>query len=98
MEELKLSVQTYQQGNLDAIAKQRKIIIDTNKDCMYGPSCKIREAKWSEILIPKLLEADKPIGIAVGFLHVHGQDSLSERFAQAGLKVELITPKPRSHL
>ena len=57
-----------------------------------------REDKWCEILIPKLLESDKSIGIAVGMLHVCGKNSLSERFAKAGMKVELITPKRRSRL
>jgi hypothetical protein len=57
-----------------------------------------REDKWCEILIPKLLESDKSIGIAVGMLHVCGKNSLSERFAKSGMKVEQITPKRRSRL
>ncbi len=57
-----------------------------------------REDKWCETLIPKLLESDKSIGIAVGMLHVSGENSLSERFAKAGMKVEQITPKRRSRL
>lgn len=83
-------VRTYQKGDLNEIAKLRQLTRQGQNAVKQAK----REQKWCEILIPKLLEADKPIGIAVGVNHIVGKDSLSERFAQAGLKVELITPKP----
>lgn len=90
---LSFFVQSFQQGNLDVLKKYRAI--QMSKDGISGVK---REEKWSEILIPKLQEADKPIGIAVGAAHLVGEDGLAERFAKAGLKVELITPSPRSLL
>jgi uncharacterized protein YbaP (TraB family) len=57
-----------------------------------------REEKWAEILVPQLLKTTQPICIAVGVAHVVGKDNLSDRFAKAGFKVELITPKHRSRL
>ncbi len=50
-----------------------------------------REEHWVKTLIPKLLNTEQPIAIAVGVNHVVGEDSLSERFARAGLKVEIIS-------
>lgn len=90
---LSFFVQSFQQGNLDVLKKYR--VMQMSKDGISGVK---REEKWSEILIPKLQEADKPIGIAVGAAHLVGEDGLAERFAKAGLKVELITPSPRSLL
>lgn len=83
----------YKQGNLDVLKMYR--VMQMLKDGINGVK---REEKWSEILIPKLQEADKPIGIALGAAHLVGEDGLAERFAKAGLKVELITPSPRSLL
>lgn len=89
MEELHRLIQAYQQGNLNVLQEMRE-----KKGPRDNLVVNLREDKWSEILISKLLDSDKPIGIAVGVLHVCGKGSLSERFAQAGMKVELITPKP----
>lgn len=51
-----------------------------------------REDHWCKTLIPELLNADKPIGIAVGIAHVVGEDGLAEQFRKAGLTVELMAP------
>lgn len=92
---LSFFVQSFKQGNLDVLKKYRAIQI--SQDGSGIKSIK-REEKWSEILIPKLQDADKPIGIAVGAAHLVGEGSLPERFAKAGLKVELIIPSQRSLL
>ncbi len=50
----------------------------------------IREERWAQILIPALKDATASICIAVGAVHVVGEDSLSHRFQKAGFKVEFI--------
>jgi hypothetical protein len=52
-----------------------------------------REAHWLKTLIPHLATTQKPIAIAVGALHVVGQNSLSEKLQEAGFKIQLIAPK-----
>ena len=51
-----------------------------------------RETRWAKILIPELMKTNNSICIAVGAAHLVGVTSLTYRFKQAGLKVELIDP------
>lgn len=81
-------LQTWKNSDLESMQKHR--VVSTGGDK--------RENHWLKTLIPKLLETEQPIAIAVGAGHVLGKDSLSERFAESGLKVALISPRPRSRL
>jgi len=64
---------------------------DCLKEPFFDQLVTQREEYWVKTLIPKLLNTEQPIAIAVGAAHVVGDNSLSERFARAGLKVELIS-------
>lgn len=49
-----------------------------------------REERWQEILIPVLQMTQTPICIAVGYIHVVGENGLAESFQKAGLYVKRI--------
>jgi hypothetical protein len=90
-------VHAFRQGNLAEVEARRESS-KAREPFIFEFETKKREEKWAGILIPKLLETDKPIGIAVGATHLVGEDGLAERFKRAGLKVERIYFTARSNL
>jgi hypothetical protein len=90
--DLLLSLQQWKNGDIQSFKQDRY----NDDDGLNYRRITQREEHWVKTLIPKLLETEQSIAIAVGASHVVGDNSLSERFAKSGLKVELISPRPLS--
>jgi uncharacterized protein YbaP (TraB family) len=83
--EFKKAFKAWSTGDIGALAVIRKTMHEDDDETR-------REDQWLKILMPKLLEGQKSICIAVGAAHVVGTNSISDRIEKAGCKVELITP------
>jgi len=77
------TVEAWKQGNVVALQK-----IFRNQDLSLNELR--RQKHWVKKLIPCLQMTQRPVAIAVGALHVIGENSLSESFQKAGFQVELL--------
>ena len=82
------NIAAWKSGDIQRMTDLRKLVEEFNPS-LIGE----REDEWAKVLIPALKATQKTIGIAVGIVHLVGEDGLQARFQKEGLKVELIKPK-----
>lgn len=87
------TLHAWKNGNIACLKRCRD---DYSKEPSFDQFVTQREKRWADTLIPKLLQTNESIAIAVGVGHIVGENNLSERFAKAGLKVKLLSSQPQS--
>ncbi|HEV7736164.1 MAG TPA: TraB/GumN family protein [Chlamydiales bacterium] len=80
----------WKDGNVTYLAMLREKVL--------SDEVRTRENAWMKILIPRLLEMQEGICIAVGVAHIVGPDNIAKRLKQAGLQVERIDDGLQSRL
>ena len=80
----------WKDGNVTHLAMLREKIL--------SDEVRTREDAWMKILIPRLLDKQEVICIAVGVGHIVGPDNIAKRFKRAGLKVDRIDDDLQSRL